>query len=296
MKLVRFGPSGQEKPGALDRRGRLRDLSSRVSDWSGAALDPSSLAKLAKLDLAKFPEVDAGVRIGACVGDVRKIVCIGLNYADHAAETGAEVPAEPMIFLKASLPTGPYDDVPLPRGSLKSDWEVELGVVIGRRATHVDAAEALDYVAGYCVTNDLSEREWQLEGTGTWDKGKGCDGFGPIGPWLVTRDEVRDVQDLSVWLDLNGCRMQDSSTRQMVHRVGDLVSYVSRFMSLHPGDVISTGTPPGVGLGMKPQRFLREGDVMELGIEGLGFQRQKVVAPVAGEVRRPTQQRRKATA
>jgi 2-keto-4-pentenoate hydratase/2-oxohepta-3-ene-1,7-dioic acid hydratase in catechol pathway len=224
--------------------------------------------------------VDPGTRLGPPVAGTRKIVCIGLNYADHAAETGAKVPAEPVIFLKASEATGPNDDVPLPRGSVKSDWEVELGVVIGRRAAYVEEAEAFDYVAGYCVANDLSERTWQLEGTGTWDKGKGCDGFGPLGPWLVTQDEVADPQNLALWLDLNGERVQDSSTAQMVHGVAKLVSYVSRFMSLAPGDVISTGTPPGVGLGMKPQRFLKVGDVMELGVAGLGVQRQRITASV----------------
>ena len=232
------------------------------------------------LDVGRFPTVDPATRLGPCVGGTRNIVCIGLNYADHAAETGQTAPAEPVIFLKACEPTGPNDDVPMPRGSLKTDWEVELAVVIGRRAAYVSEAEAMDYVAGYCVANDLSERAWQLEGTGTWDKGKGCDGFGPLGPWLVTKDQVPDPHALTLWLEVNGERVQDSSTALMVHKAPQLVSYVSRFMSLSPGDVISTGTPPGVGLGMKPPRFLKVGDVMELGIEGLGVQRQRMVDSV----------------
>jgi 2-keto-4-pentenoate hydratase/2-oxohepta-3-ene-1,7-dioic acid hydratase in catechol pathway len=264
----------------IDAAGVWRDLSGEVEDWAGPALAPPVLAGLAGLDLAGFPSVDPSTRLGPPVGGVRKIVCIGLNYADHAAETGAKVPEEPVIFLKASDPTGPHDDLPLPRGSVKTDWEVELGVVIGRRAAYVTEAEALDHVAGYCVANDFSERQWQIEGTGTWDKGKGCDGFGPLGPYLVTRDEVPDPQALNLWLEVNGERMQDSSTAQMVHGVAALVSYVSRFMSLSPGDVISTGTPPGVGLGMKPPRFLKVGDVVEAGIDGLGRQRQRIVAPL----------------
>jgi 2-keto-4-pentenoate hydratase/2-oxohepta-3-ene-1,7-dioic acid hydratase in catechol pathway len=280
MKLIRFGEPGREKPGIIDLWGARRDLSGLVADWEGAAISPASLAALETLELTSFPVVDAGVRLGPCVGGTRKIVCIGLNYADHAAETGAKVPAEPVIFLKASQPTGPNDDVPLPRGSVKTDWEVELGVVIGRRAAYVSPEEALDHVAGYCVTNDLSERQWQIEGTGTWDKGKGCDGFGPLGPWLVTKDEVADPQELGIWLEVNGERVQNSSTDQMVHGVAALVSYVSRFMSLSPGDVISTGTPPGVGLGMKPPRYLKVGDELALGIDGLGEQRQRIVASV----------------
>lgn len=280
MKLIRFGAPGREKPGAVDGMGVWRDLSGEVEDWSGAALAPATLARMASLDLSGFPVVDPSTRLGPCVGGTRKIVCIGLNYADHAAETGAAVPVEPVIFLKASVPTGPDDDVPLPRGSQKTDWEVELGVVIGRTASYVEVGAAMDFVAGYCVMNDLSERAWQLEGTGTWDKGKGCDGFGPAGPWLVTTDEAADPHELGIWLEVNGARVQDSSTGQMVHRVPDLVSYVSRFMSLYPGDIISTGTPPGVGLGMRPPRYLTVGDVLELGIEGLGRQRQRIVAPV----------------
>lgn len=278
MKLIRFGAPGAEKPGLVDAEGRWRDVSGVVKDWAGNALDPAILAGFGAADLTTFPQVDPATRLGPCVGGTRKIVCIGLNYADHAAETGAKVPEEPVIFLKASEPTGAFDDVPLPRGSLKSDWEVELGVVIGRRAAYVTADDALDYVAGYCVANDLSERAWQMEGTGTWDKGKGCDGFGPVGPWLVTKDEIADVQNLPIWLEVNGERVQNSSTNQMVHGVAALVAYVTRFMSLAPGDIISTGTPPGVGLGMKPPRYLKVGDTMELGIEGLGVQRQRVVA------------------
>jgi len=280
LKLIRFGAAGAEKPGAVDADGVWRDLSGAVADWGGEAISPEGLAKAAALDLSSFPAVDPSTRLGPCVAGTRKIVCIGLNYADHAAETGAQVPAEPVIFLKASIPTGPDDDVPMPRGSVKTDWEVELGVVIGRTASYVDAASALDHVAGYCVMNDLSERQWQIEGTGTWDKGKGCDGFGPAGPWLVTADDVADPHALGIWLEVNGRRVQDSSTNQMVHKVADLVAYVSDFMSLYPGDIISTGTPPGVGLGMKPPRYLQVGDVVELGIDGLGRQRQRIVASV----------------
>ena len=280
MKLIRFGEPGREKPGAVDPWGVWRDMSGEVGDWEGPALAPVVLDRLRGLDLTRFRSVDQATRLGPPIAGTRKIVCIGLNYADHAAETGAKVPTEPVIFLKASDPTGPNDDVPLPRGSVKTDWEVELGVVIGRRCAYVAEPEALDFVAGYCVANDLSERQWQLEGSGTWDKGKGCDGFGPLGPFLVTKDEVPDPQALGLWLEVNGERVQDSSTAQMVHGVAKLVSYVSRFMSLSPGDVISTGTPPGVGLGMKPQRFLKVGDVVELGVEGLGRQRQQIVASV----------------
>lgn len=278
VKLIRFGPPGQEKPGIVDADGRRKDLSGEVADWSGLALDPKALAELAGRRLADFPDAPAGARLGPPIGGVGKVVCIGLNYADHAAETGAEVPAEPVIFLKGCRPTGPNDDIPLPRGSLKSDWEVELGVVIGRRAAYASPEGALDHVAGYCVVNDLSERAWQLEGTGTWDKGKGCEGFCPLGPWLVTKEEAGDIQALEIWLELNGVRVQRSNTRQMVHGVAMLVSYVSRFMVLEPGDVISTGTPPGVGLGKTPPRFLQIGDRLELGIEGLGIQRQQIAA------------------
>lgn len=280
MKLIRFGEPGREQAGAVDTTGAWRDLTSVVPDWVGEALDPQALARHADLDLSAYPVVDANTRLGPCIGGTRKIVCIGLNYADHAAETGATVPDTPVIFLKASVPTGPDDDLPLPRDSRKTDWEVELGVVIGKRAAYVTPEEALNHVAGYCVCNDLSEREWQLEGTGTWDKGKGCDGFGPLGPWMVTKDEIPDPQKLSIWLEVNGERVQNSSTDQMVHGVAALVSYVSHFMSLWPGDVISTGTPPGVGLGMKPPRYLKVGDRVTLSVEGLGVQRQRVIASV----------------
>jgi len=279
MRLIRFGEPGHEKPGIIDREGIWRDLSSVVADWGGPAIDPAKLRSLRAMDFAAFPRIDPETRLGPCVAQTRKIVCIGLNYADHAAETGQNVPDEPVIFLKASEPTGPNDDVPLPRGSVKSDWEVELGVVLGRRAAYVARENAAEFIAGYCIVNDLSERAWQLEGTGTWDKGKGCEGFGPVGPWLVTPDEITDVHNLPIWLELNGERVQASNTRQMVRGVADLVSYVSRFMRLESGDIISTGTPPGVGMGMKPPRFLKVGDVMELGIEGLGRQRQMLVAP-----------------
>ncbi|MBL8554957.1 MAG: fumarylacetoacetate hydrolase family protein [Phenylobacterium sp.] len=280
MKLIRFGEPGREKPGAIDDWGVWRDLSSEIEDWAGPALAAATVARVRDLNVAQFPSVDPATRLGPCVGGVGKIVCIGLNYAEHAAETGGKAPAEPVVFLKASAPTGANDDVPLPRGSVKMDWEVELGVVIGKRAAYVDEADALDHVAGYCVANDLSERQWQLEGTGTWDKGKGCDGFGPIGPWLVTRDKVPDPHALGIWCDVNGERVQDSSTAKMIHKVPFLISYVSRFMSFSPGDVIMTGTPAGVGLGMKPPRFLKAGDTVTLGIDGLGEQRQRIVDSV----------------
>jgi 2-keto-4-pentenoate hydratase/2-oxohepta-3-ene-1,7-dioic acid hydratase in catechol pathway len=280
MRLIRFGEPGRERPGAIDVHGDWRDLSAEVHDWANHELDPDSLAAFRGADLTGFPRVDPKTRLGPCVGGVRKIVCIGLNYADHAAETGAKVPDEPVIFLKASEATGPNDDIPLPRGSVKTDWEVELGVVIGRRCAYATRETAMGFVAGYCVMNDLSERQWQLEGTGQWDKGKGCDGFGPAGPWLVTPDEIADVHDLSIWLEVNGARVQDSSTNQMVHGVPALVAYVSRFMSLSPGDIISTGTPPGVGLGMKPPRYLKVGDELALGIQGLGVQRQRITPSV----------------
>lgn len=280
MKLIRFGDPGREKPGAIDDWGVWRDLSSEIEDWSGPALTGVAAGRVRDLVIAKFPTVDPGTRLGPCVGAVGKIVCIGLNYADHAAETGAKVPDEPVIFMKACAPTGPNDDLPLPRGSVKTDWEVELGVVIGRRCAHVSEAEALAHVAGYCVANDYSERQWQLEGTGTWDKGKGCDGFAPLGPWLVTCDEIPNPHVLPIHLAVNGERMQDSSTDQMVHGIPALISYVSRFMSLAPGDVLLTGTPPGVGLGRRPPRFLRAGDVVEAGIDGLGLQRQRIVEPL----------------
>jgi 2,4-diketo-3-deoxy-L-fuconate hydrolase len=276
MKLLRVGAPGQEKPAILDADGKARDLSSVVGDIAGDALLPESLAKIAEIDLSTLPVLDDG-RIGPCVGQVGKFICIGLNYSDHAAETGAEVPKEPVIFMKAtSAICGPNDTVLIPRNSVKTDWEVELGVIIGKGGVYIDEADALDHVAGYCVVNDVSEREFQIERAGTWDKGKGCDTFGPIGPWLVTSDEVADPQDLKMWLEVDGHRYQDGSTRTMVFGVQHLVSYVSQFMSLQPGDVISTGTPPGVGMGQKPQTYLKGGETIELGIEGLGQQRQKV--------------------
>jgi 2,4-diketo-3-deoxy-L-fuconate hydrolase len=278
MRLIRFGPAGAESPGAVDAQGRFRDLSGHVPDWSGDYLDPEVLRGLQGLDLGSFPEVDPGVRLGPCAGGVGKIVCIGLNYADHAAETGVTVPVEPVIFMKAvSALAGPNDDLPLPRGSLKTDWEVELAVVIGKTARYIGAQDAGAHIAGYAICNDYSERAWQIEGTGTWDKGKGCDGFGPLGPWLATPDEIADPQDLAMWLEVNGRRMQDGSTRTMVYDVPFLISYVSRFMSLRPGDIISTGTPPGVGMGQKPPWFLKVGDTVRLGIEGLGEQLQTIL-------------------
>ncbi len=278
MKLLRYGPHGAEKPGLLDGQGHLRDLSAVVADIAGDALAPESLQLLRALDPATLPRVEGAPRLGPCVGRVGKFVCIGLNYSDHAAETGAQVPAEPVVFNKwTSAICGPDDDVQIPRGSRKTDWEVELGVVIGRGGRYIAEADAMDHVAGYCVVNDVSEREFQLEGTGTWDKGKGCDTFGPLGPWLVTADEIPDPHALDLWLEVDGHRYQDGNTRTMVFRIPFLVSYLSRFMSLRPGDVISTGTPPGVGLGQKPPVYLRAGQTMRLGIAGLGEQRQKVV-------------------
>ena len=276
MKLLRVGAPGQEKPAILDADGKARDLSSVISDIAGDALLPESLAKIAAIDPATLPELADG-RIGPCVGQVGKFICIGLNYSDHAAESGLDVPKEPVIFMKAtSAICGPDDTVLIPRKSVKTDWEVELGVIIGKGGVYIDEADALDHVAGYCVVNDVSEREFQIERSGTWDKGKGCDTFGPIGPWLVTRDAVADPQDLKMWLEVDGHRYQDGSTSTMVFGVKHLVSYVSQFMSLQPGDVISTGTPPGVGMGQKPPTYLKGGETMELGIEGLGQQRQKV--------------------
>ena len=279
MKLLRYGEAGAEKPGLLDADGAIRDLSAHVDDIGGGALDPSSLARLAKLDPNSLPAVSGKPRLGACVAGVGKFICIGLNYSDHAAETGAAVPPEPIIFMKAtSAIVGPDDTVRIPRGSEKTDWEVELGVVIGKKAKYVSEAEALDYVAGYCVSHDVSERAFQAERQGQWTKGKSCDTFGPIGPWLVTKDEVADPQNLKMWLKVNGQTMQDGSSKTMIYGVAFLVSYLSQFMSLMPGDVISTGTPPGVGMGMKPPRYLKAGDVVELGIEGLGTQKQTVEA------------------
>ncbi|THV20690.1 fumarylacetoacetate hydrolase family protein [Peteryoungia ipomoeae] len=274
MKLMRVGPLGQEKPAILDKDGKVRDLSGHVADIGGAAISPEGLAKIAAIDPASLPEI-AVDRIGACVAGTGKFICIGLNYSDHAAETGATVPPEPVIFMKAtSAICGPNDDVLIPRGSEKTDWEVELGVVIGKTAKYVSEADAMDYVAGYCVSHDVSERAFQTERAGQWTKGKSCDTFGPIGPWLVTKDEIANPHDLKMWLSVNGKMMQDGSSKTMVYGVAHVVSYLSQFMSLHPGDVISTGTPPGVGLGMKPPQFLKAGDVVELGIEGLGTQKQ----------------------
>ena len=275
MKLLRYGPKGQEKPGLLDADGKIRDLSGVVKDIDGSVL--ADLSKVRAADVASLPVVAAGVRIAEPVAKVGKFLCIGLNYSDHAAESGMAEPSEPIIFMKAtSAIIGPNDDVYLPPTAKKGDWEVELGIVIGKEARYVTKETALDYVAGACVVNDLSEREFQLERLGTWDKGKGCDTFGPFGPYLVTLDEVGDLNSLGLWLDLNGKRVQKGSTASLIFDVPTLVSYVSQFMSLQPGDVISTGTPPGVGLGMKPPQFLKEGDVMELGIDKLGSQKQTV--------------------
>lgn len=279
MKLVRYGNPGKEKPGLIDANGQLRDLSSVVKDIGPDQLGDAALAKIAKVKTDKLPLVKGKPRYGCPVASVGKFIAIGLNYADHAAESGLPIPAEPVVFTKAiSCIQGPNDPVMLPKGSKKTDWEVELGVVIGKQARYVSQKDALSYVAGYCNINDVSEREFQIERGGTWDKGKGCDTFGPIGPWLVTRDEIANVQKLSMWLDVNGKRMQTGNTKTMIFSVAKLVSYVSQFMTLEPGDVITTGTPPGVGLGMKPPLYLKKGDVMTLGIEGLGDQRQEVVA------------------
>jgi ureidoglycolate lyase len=280
MKLLRYGPKGQEKPGLVDADGIVRDLSSVVDDIAGETLADAALARLRALDVTTLPRVPEGVRIGACVGRVGKMVCIGLNYADHAAESNLPVPTEPVVFNKwTSAIVGPNDNVEIPRGSTKTDWEVELGVVIGKVCKNVEAHEALDYVAGYCVVNDVSEREWQIERGGQWDKGKGFDTFGPIGPWLVTRDEVPDPQQLDLWLEVDGHRYQNGNTRTMIFSVAEVVAYLSRCMSLQPGDVISTGTPPGVGLGIKPTPvYLKAGQTMRLGIAGLGEQLQRTVA------------------
>ena len=284
MKLVRYGQPGKEKPGLIDAAGKLRDLSGVVSDIGPEQLSDKVLAKLAKLKTDKLPLVKGKPRMGCPVAHVRKFIAIGLNYADHAAESNLPVPKEPIVFMKTtSSIQGPNDDVMLPKGSVKSDWEVELGIVIGKHASYVSQKEALDDVAGYCTINDVSEREYQIERGGTWDKGKGCDTFGPIGPWMVTKDEVPNVQNLQMFLDVNGKRMQTGTTKTMIFGVTKLVSYVSQFMTLEPGDIITTGTPPGVGMGVKKDGkpapvFLKKGDVMHLGIEGLGEQTQKVVA------------------
>jgi 2-keto-4-pentenoate hydratase/2-oxohepta-3-ene-1,7-dioic acid hydratase in catechol pathway len=282
MKLLRHGALGHEKPGMMASDGTIRDLSGHVEDIGGAALSDAGLAALAKLDPATLPVVAAGTRLGACVAGTGKFICIGLNYADHAAESGMAVPPEPVIFMKAtSAICGPDDPIIIPRGSEKTDWEVELAVVIGTKCKYVTEADAMAYVAGYCVSNDVSERAFQTERAGQWTKGKSCDNFGQIGPWMVTRDEVADPQSLGMWLTVNGTKMQDGSTKTMVYGVAHVVAYLSQFMTLHPGDVISTGTPPGVGMGQKPPQYLRAGDVVELGIEGLGQQRQDVIADPA---------------
>lgn len=282
MKLLRFGPAGQEKPGVLDTQGRVRDLSAVVSDIAGSVLLPEGLARLRGLELDDLPLVEGvpqqDLRLGPCVGQVGKCICIGLNYADHAAESGMPVPPEPVVFNKwTSALCGPDDVVQIPRGSLKTDWEVELAVVIGQGGRYISENEAMNHVAGYCVMNDVSERDFQLNRSGTWDKGKGCDTFGPLGPWLVTADEVPDPHNLSLWLEVDGQRMQDGNTATMVYKVPFLISYLSQFMSLQPGDVISTGTPPGVGMGHKPPVFLRAGQTMRLSVQGLGQQLQKVL-------------------
>lgn len=279
MKLLRFGEKGQERPGLLDDNGELRDLSAVVTDIAGQALSPDSLNRLRDIDPASLPRVPGTPRLGACVGQVGKFICIGLNYADHAAETGAPIPAEPVVFGKwTSAIVGPNDDIEIPRHSRKTDWEVELGVVIGKGGRYISEDDALEHVAGYCVINDVSERAFQLELGGTWDKGKGCDTFGPLGPWLVTRDEIPDPHQLDLWLEVDGKRYQNGNTRTMIFQIQAIISYLSRFMSLQPGDVISTGTPPGVGLGIKPEPvYLRAGQQIRLGISGLGEQHQRTV-------------------
>lgn len=279
MKLLRYGAPGEEKPGALDGAGEIRDVSGVISDVAGESLLPDAIEKLGDIDLATLPKVSRQTRIGPCVAGVGKFICIGLNYSDHAAESGMAVPSEPVIFMKAtSAICGPDDDVLIPRGSQKMDWEIELGVVIGKPGKYVDEADALSHVAGYCIVNDLSERAFQLEGTGQWVKGKSADTFGPVGPWLVTPDEVPDPQNLDLWLDVDGQRRQSGNTRTMIFGVASLISYVSRFMSLRTGDIISTGTPPGVGFGRKPPLYLRAGNRLQLGISGLGQQNQMVTA------------------
>lgn len=280
MKLLRYGPKGAEKPGLLDSEGKIRDLSGHVADITGAQLSPASLKALAAIDPATLPVVEGSPRYGVPVNGVSKFIAVGLNFADHAAESNLPIPAEPVLFTKAvSCLTGPNDNVMIPRGSEKTDWEVELGVVIGSRASYVTEDEALDYVAGYVLINDVSERAFQIERGGTWDKGKGCDTFGPVGPWMVTSDEVGDPQDLGMWLDVNGQRKQDGSSKTMIFPISKLVSYISEFMTLEPGDLITTGTPPGVGMGQKPEAvYLKAGDEIRLGIEKLGEQRQIVVA------------------
>lgn len=284
MKLLRYGATGLEKPGLLDGDGQVRDLSSHIDDISGQALSPDVMNKLRSLDISKLPVVEnvpqQNLRLGPCVGNIGKFICIGLNYADHAAESGMDIPPEPVIFNKwTSAVVGPDDDVQIPRHSQKTDWEVELGVVIGKAGSYIDEADASDHIAGYCVINDVSEREFQIERAGTWDKGKGCDTFGPTGPWLVTPDEIDDIDNLAMWCEVDGTRYQNGNSSTMVYKIPFLISYCSQFMSLQPGDVISTGTPPGVGMGQKPPVYLKGGEVMKLGIEGLGTQTQNVLGP-----------------
>lgn len=279
MKLLRYGEKGQEKPGLLDSNGNIRDLSEKLPDLSSETLNNKLLEDLKKIDVESLPIVEGNPRIGACIHKPGKFLCIGLNYSDHAAETGAEVPAEPVLFTKAtSAVTGPYDNIIQPLNSTKLDWEVELGFIVGKEARYVKEDEAMDYIAGYCVVNDVSERQFQLERCGTWDKGKGCDSFGPIGPYLVTKDEVSDPANLHMWLKVNGKTFQDGSTSTMVFKPAFLLSYLSQFMSLQAGDIVTTGTPPGVGMGQKPPVYLKPGDCVELGIDGLGSQKQTVVA------------------
>ena len=278
MKLLRYGPKGAEKPGLLDANNQIRDLSSIIPDLTGDTVDPGTMARLSALNTDTLPPVEGTPRIGPCIGNVGKFVCIGLNYSDHAKETGSPIPSEPIVFMKAtSSINGPDDDIELIRDSVKTDWEVELGFVIGRETKYVTEAQALDHVAGYCIVTDVSEREWQIERQGNWSKGKSGDTYGPIGPWLVTPDEVGDPQSLGLWLDVNGTRYQDGNTNTMIFPVSKIISYLSECMSLQPGDVIATGTPPGVGMGMKPQVFLRAGDAMRVGVEGLGVQAQRIV-------------------
>jgi len=279
MKLLRYGPVGQEKPGILDQAGKIRDLSAHIKELNGANIDDATLSKIRALDIASLPVVEGNPRIGACVANIGKFICIGLNYADHAAESNLPIPAEPVVFNKwTSAVVGPNDDVKIPRGSKKTDWEVELGVVIGKTASYIDEKDALSHIAGYCVVNDVSEREYQIERGGTWDKGKGCDTFGPIGPWLVTRDEIANPNNLQLWLEVDGKRYQNGNTNTMIFNVPFIIAYLSKFMTLQPGDVISTGTPPGVGMGVKPTSvYLSAGQTMRLGIEGLGEQQQKTI-------------------
>ena len=280
MKLLRYGPAGQEKPGVLDQEGQIRDLSGLTADIDGPFLAGPAWQQLQALDLSTLPRVAGQPRLGACVGRIGKFICIGLNYADHAAESNMPIPQEPVVFNKwTSAVVGPNDDVRIPRGSVKTDWEVELGVVIGKTASYIEESEAMDHVAGYCVVNDVSERAYQIERGGTWDKGKGCDTFGPTGPWLVSKDEIADPHQLRLWLEVDGQRYQDGSTATMIFKVPQIIAYLSQFMTLYPGDVISTGTPPGVGMGIKPEPvYLRAGQTMRLGIDGLGEQQQRVVA------------------